>query len=406
MSARLPNWRQEPGTASYTTGRPTALRRNMVMMAAKRDYYEVLGVAKQATTVQIKSAYRKCAIQYHPDKNPGDAEAEARFKEAAEAYEVLADQGKRQRYDRYGHEGLQGAGQFSNMEDILDAFGGMFGFGDAFGGRRGPKPGADLQTRVRLTLRESARGVTRTLPLRRRQPCETCDGSGSRPGTGRKTCTLCGGRGKVVRAQGPFRMETSCPTCQGRGDIVESPCRTCGGTGLQLKEVEQEIDIPAGVDTGMQVRVPGAGEAGQPGAPAGDLFVVVEVEEDEFFERDGLDLHCRLPLKYTQATLGATVEIPTLEGTEQLDIPAGTPHGKVIRLHGRGVPDPRGRGTGDLLVHPYVEIPRRLSKRQRELMHDLAEAEGAEVHPEHKSYFERIRDYFVADDDADEGNAS
>ncbi len=329
-------------------------------MAAKRDYYEILGVEKSASADQIKAAYRKLAMQYHPDRNPGNAEAEAKFKEAAEAFEVLSDADKRNRYDRFGHQGLEGTGvhDFSNIEDIFDAFGDLFGFGGFFGGggRRGPRRGANLKTSVSLTLDEAAKGVTKTLKVDRAVSCETCSGSGAKPGSKPAECSMCGGRGRVVQAQGPFRIQTTCPTCRGAGTIIANPCGSCRGSGKTRVTKELEVQIPAGVDNEMSVRVPGQGEAGDANAPAGDLFVEIHVKDHPLFERDGNDLHCRVPISFSQAALGATVEIPTLAGKSEITVKKGVQSGDTIVLSGKGMPDPRSpRSKGALILHLMVE---------------------------------------------------
>ncbi|QDU60679.1 Chaperone protein DnaJ [Planctomycetes bacterium Pan216] len=372
------------------------------MMATKRDYYEILGVERSASPDEIKSAYRKLAMKYHPDRNPGDQEAEKNFKEAAEAFEVLGDDAKRQRYDRYGHQGLEGTGfqGFSDIEDIFDVFGSFFG-----GGRRrprGPQPGNDLEVGVRISLEDAARGCSRSVSVRRRARCGTCDGTGARAGTKPTTCSMCGGRGRIVQAQGPFRIETTCPTCRGAGTLVSDPCSTCGGTGLQVEEKKTTVDVPPGVDSGMRLRVRGQGEPGQPGAPPGDLYVHVTVNSHKLFERDGRDLICRVPISYPQAALGAELDVPTLNGKEKLSIPRGTQSGQVFRLNGKGMPDVHGRGQGRLLIQVYVEIPKRLEQRQEELLRELAELEKVNVAPEQKSFFEQIRDYFMPDEEKEE----
>lgn len=377
-------------------------------MAAKRDYYEVLGIERGANEAEVKSAYRKLAMKYHPDRNPGDNEAESKFKEAAEAFEVLGDANKRARYDRYGHEGLAGTGfhEFTNVNDIFDAFGDLFGLGGIFGSRggrrRGPRPGNDLQVGLRLTLEEAARGGTQDVRVQRHVLCGTCSGSGCKPGSKPAGCTMCGGRGRVVQAQGPFRIETSCPTCNGTGKIIVSPCQDCGGSGQMIESTKIPVDVPAGVATAMRLRVRGQGEPGDPGAPAGDLYVFVEVERHHFFARDGHDLHLTIPITFTQAALGAEIEVPTLEGPEKVEIPRGSQNGHVLRMRGRGMPDPRGGGKGSLLVKLHVEIPKHLTHRQEELLRELAEIEQANVSPEQKSFFERIKSYFVPDDESDE----
>jgi molecular chaperone DnaJ len=338
-------------------------------------------------------------MQYHPDRNPGNKEAETRFKEAAEAYEVLGDPTKRERYDRYGHQGLEGTGfhEFTNLDDIFEAFGDMFGFGGLFGRRsrrRGPRPGNDLEVGIRLSLREAARGVEKSVPIRRRARCTTCSGTGSKPGTKPITCSMCGGRGEVVRAQGPFRIQTTCPTCQGAGTIVSSPCEQCRGSGVVAETKEIEVTFPAGIDTGMRLRVRNEGEPGEPGAPNGDLYVLVEIEPHPFFHREGNDLECRAPISYSIAALGGEIEIPTLDGTEKLEVPRGTQSGAVFELHGKGMPDPRGRRRGNLFIQVQIETPKKLTKRQEELLRELAEIEKVNVNPEQRSFLDRIREYF------------
>lgn len=377
---------------------------------AKRNFYEVLGVEKNASEEDIKKAYRKMAMQYHPDRNPGDKEAESKFKEAAEAFECLNDPDKRSRYDRFGERGLEGTGfhEFTSMDEIFDAFGDMFGFGSLFGGgnrggrQRGPRPGNDLQVSLRITLQEAAIGVSKNVNVRRHIHCATCQGNGSEPGSKPTSCQMCGGRGRVVQAQGPFRIETTCPTCRGAGSIVIHPCRACGGTGHVVEDRSIPVDVPAGVDTGMRLRVRGAGEDGQPGAPAGDLYVVIELQNHPFFERHGADLHCRVPIGFAQAALGADIEVPTLQGMDRLHLPKGTQSGHVFRLRGKGMPDLRGRGAGELLIQVYVETPQKLTKRQEELLRELAELEKVHVNPETKSFFERVRDFFVPEEPAKE----
>jgi molecular chaperone DnaJ len=374
---------------------------------AKRDYYEVLGVAKTASLDEIKAAYRKLAMKHHPDRNPGDKDAETAFKEAAEAYEVLSDQNKRGRYDRYGHQGVEGPGGahgFSTVEDIFEAFGDMFGFGGFFGGgrqSRGPRPGADVEVSMRLTLREAAAGGKRPIKLRRRVHCQACGGNGAKPGTGVITCPMCNGRGSVVMSRGLFSLQQTCPTCEGRQTIVKEPCVDCRGTGAKKEPREVEVDLPAGLDTGMRVRVRGQGDDGQPGAPAGDLFVNIEVDKDPFFIREGLDLHCQTPVSYAQAALGATIAVPTLNGEHQLDIHRGTQSGETFRLRGKGMPHPQGRGRGDLYIHTLVEVPKKLTKRQEELLRELAEIDNSHVGPQRKSFFERLKEYFAPDEPND-----
>lgn len=375
-------------------------------MATKRDYYDVLGVSKSASLEEIKGAYRKLALKYHPDRNPEDADAETRFKEAAEAYEVLGDANKRTRYDRYGHAGLEGTGfhEFTNINDVFEAFGDLFGFGSFFGGgrrSRGPARGEDLEADITLSLEEAARGADKKVKVRRKTICQECSGSGCRPGTSPAPCGMCGGRGQVIRAQGPFRIATTCPSCRGKGTMISDPCRACGGQGRSVEATEVEVKVPPGVDTGMHLRVRGQGEPGEPGGPSGDLYVLVNISKHPLFEREGMDLHCRVPISYTQAVLGAEIEVPTLAGRENITIPKGTPPGDVIRLRGKGMPDPRGGGRGDLNLHITIDVPRKLNKRQEELLRELAEIEHQNVSAERKSFFERLREYVMGDQESE-----
>ncbi|MBY0589325.1 molecular chaperone DnaJ [bacterium] len=379
-------------------------------MPAKRDYYEVLGVAKSAPVDEIKSAYRKMALKYHPDRNPNNPEAEASFREAAEAFEVLGDADKRARYDRFGHSGLEGTGfhEFTNINDVFEAFGDLFGFGSVFGGRgrsRGPAKGADLETDLRLTLEEAAKGVRKSITVRRQTRCAACSGSGSKPGSSPVACTTCGGRGQVVRAQGPFRIATTCPSCQGKGQMIADPCRDCKGRGRVQESAEVDVDVPSGVDTGMHLRVRNQGEAGEPGAPAGDLYVLVQIDPHSLFERSGSDLHCRVPISFAQAALGTEIDIPTLAGRETLQIGRGTQPGDVIRLRGKGMPDPRGGMRGDLLLHVGIDVPKKLTKKQEELLRELAELDKSHVSPERKSWLDTVAEYLFGATDEDQKKA-
>ncbi|MEW4528529.1 molecular chaperone DnaJ [Maioricimonas sp. JC845] len=375
-------------------------------MAAQRDYYEVLGVSRSATTVEIKKAYKKLALQYHPDRNPGDDEAVERFKEAAAAYEVLSDEQKRARYDRYGHEGVSGAGRAGNyhdVEDIFDAFGDLFeGFG-FFGGRGrggagGARRGASLQTEVRIDLRTAATGCEREITVNRKKNCGHCGGTGAEPGTTPEACDYCGGHGQVVQAQGFFRVQTTCPACRGTGKIVRHKCNTCFGSGREDEEVTLNIKIPAGIDNGMQLCLRGEGEVGQNGGPRGDLYVNVIVDEHPIFHREGTHLMCEIPITYTQAVLGSELEIPLLKGTEILTIPPGTQPGESFRLRGKGMPDPRGGRTGDLHVAVKLDVPRKLDEEHEELLRKLAELEKARVTPHQKTWFEKLREFITGDE--------
>jgi molecular chaperone DnaJ len=368
-------------------------------MANKRDYYEVLGIPRNANEREIAAAYRKLAIKYHPDSNPDDADATEKFKEAAEAYEVLSDAQKRATYDHYGHAGLDVGGVhpgFRDVEDIFDAFGDLFGLGDLFGTRRRRRPrrGADIRTDVTLDLEEAARGTTREIRFNRRKKCAACQGSGAKPGSAPVNCRHCGGHGQVVQAAGILRVQTTCPTCRGTGKLITEPCPRCGGNGSESEQVALDINIPAGVDDGMQVRLSGQGEPSLHGGPPGDCYCVIRVREHPLFERDGAQLYLQMPISYTQAALGATIDVPTLDGPYSLTIPPGTQSGQVFRLRGRGVANPRGGGAGDLLVRTHVEVPKRLDQREEQLLRELAKLEQRNVAPERKSFLDKIRDYF------------
>lgn len=374
----------------------------MSTMATQRDYYEVLGVPRSADESQIAAAYRKLAIKYHPDKNPGDQEAIERFKEAAEAFEVLNDPQKRARYDRYGHAGLNGgfhAHHFTDVEDIFSAFGDIFG--DIFGGGRNrPRKGRDVRCDVTLTLHEAAAGVTKTVEFQRHERCDDCQGSGAAKGSRREICSYCRGHGRVIQTAGIVRMQTTCPACHGEGSTIKNPCPGCRGTGQKLKKVVTEVEIPAGVDDEMRVRIAGQGEPSPNGGPPGDCYCFISVLPHPLFEREGQHLVCRVPITYAQAALGATVEVPTLKGLTELEIPAGTQSGAVFRLGGKGLPDPRRRGLGDLLVQVVIEVPKKLSKEERALLRELAELEHKHVAPERKNWFEKLKDYFSTEDAA------
>jgi len=375
-------------------------------MAEQRDFYEVLGVERRATPVQITEAYRKLAVRFHPDKNPGNAEAAVRFKEAARAFEVLSDADLRARYDRYGHAGLQGGRQheFNDVADIFEAFGDLFGgglFGEAVGGRgRGKRPrkGRDVFCPVSLTLVEAARGATKTVAFTRHEACGTCEGSPAKPGTKPQACEYCGGSGQVIQSAGVFRLQTTCPACRGAGSVIREPCPACGGQGATEEHVERRVTIPAGVDADVRVRLAGEGEPGGNGGPPGDCYCVLEMEEHPFLKRDGRELHCEVPISFTQAALGATVDVPTLDGPRTLQIARGTQSGDVIRVRGLGMPEVRGRGIGENHVHVHVEVPKTLSPRAEELLRELAEEEHAAVSPRRSSFFSRLAEYFHGPD--------
>jgi molecular chaperone DnaJ len=379
---------------------------------SKRDYYEVLGIPRTASDQEIKSAYRKLALKYHPDRNAGDKVAEEKFKEAAEAYAVLADTDKRHMYDRFGHAGLGGAATggfdptvFTGFEDILGGLGDIFGIGEMFGGQRrrgGPQRGADLRYDLEITFDESARGVETTIQIPRQETCETCNGSGAAAGSKPTTCPQCHGRGQLRYQQGFFTVARTCGQCRGTGSIISSPCATCRGTGRVQQTRKLTVKIPAGIASGQRLRLSAEGEAGAGGGPAGDLYVVVHVQEHPFFHRDGNDLFCEIPLNYTTLALGGEITIPSLEGEQTLKIPEGTQTGATFRIRGKGMTDVvAGRGRGDLLVTVKVVTPRKLTKEQRKVLEQLAEAlpkEKFEPTPrdehEDRGLFDRVKDIF------------
>ncbi|MEO0651477.1 MAG: molecular chaperone DnaJ [Planctomycetota bacterium] len=377
-------------------------------MSDKRDYYEVLGLERNASEDDIKKSYRKLALQYHPDRNPDDAEAEAKFKEAAEAYDVLSDEQKKAQYDQFGHAAFgpgAGAGQrFTNLEDIFDAFGDIFGggggggiFGDLFGGggrrrQRGPRKGRDLKIVLELTLEEIDEGVEREITLKRNEPCSSCSGTGGRDGAKPVQCGTCAGSGRIQRSQGFFAVQSPCPTCQGAGQTISDPCPKCSGSGRESQQADIKLKVPAGIEDGMRIRVPGAGDAGDPGAPRGDLYCIVREKEHPVFQRGGADLITEVPFTFAQLALGDKVEIPTLRGSVEMNVPAGTQPGRVFRLRGQGLPHLDGGGRGDQLVRVFVEVPKKLTDRQKQLLEEFAELEGEQRGS--KSILERITDYF------------
>jgi molecular chaperone DnaJ len=365
---------------------------------AKRDYYEILGVTRTATEAEIKKAYRKLAVQHHPDKNPDDHTAEDKFKEAAEAYSVLSDAQKRAAYDRFGHQGVSGAGAggfdpgFSNIEDIFD----MFGFGEMFGGRSSRRStvqrGSDLRYDIEITLEDAAAGKDEKLNIPRLEKCEECDGSGAETGTKPEACITCGGSGQTRYQQGFFSVMRTCPNCQGKGRIIRNPCRSCRGQGRIEKERNLEIKIPAGVETGSRLRVSGEGEAGVNGGPSGDLYVIIHVKEHENFERQGANLYAAVPITFAQAALGADVKVKTLDGEEDLKIPAGTQTGTVFRIKNHGMPNLSGRGKGDLFVAATLVTPKSLTKEQRKLLEQLSQVEDKDF--EDESFMDKVRNIF------------
>jgi molecular chaperone DnaJ len=369
----------------------------MAVSGTKRDYYEVLGVSSDAAPEQIKKAYRRLAHKYHPDRNQSDPDAETRFKEAAEAYEVLSDPPKRQRYDQFGHAGLSGVGvhDFSHMgvEDIFSMFNDIFE--GAFGAGRRRHRGADLQTEIELTLAEVLSGAERTIEFTRQDFCATCGGTGAAPGSQRRPCRTCGGYGQVEQAGGFLfaRMITTCPTCRGRGSVIVKPCGACRGTGRMRSERVLTVQVPAGVHDGQAVRVRGEGEPGEDGMQRGDLHCYVRIKPHPFLERHNNDLLCRMPIGFTQAALGAKVEVPTLTGKVELAIPRGTQHGQLFRMSGLGLPDLRTGRRGDEIVQVMVEIPKMLNKEQEQLLREFATTVDQSVLPESKGFFDKLMNY-------------
>ncbi len=352
-------------------------------MASKRCYYEILGVERGATDDEIKKSYRKLAMQCHPDRNPGNREAEENFKEAAEAYEVLSDAEKRDIYNRYGHEGLNGAGYrgFSGFEDIFSSFGDIFG--DVFGfntgrsrSRSAARAGADLRYDLQISFMDAALGTSTEIALAKYTLCGACRGSACAPGTSPQICDRCNGRGQVMQSSGFFSISSTCPKCRGQGGVIASPCKECSGAGKVRIEKTVQLKIPAGVETGSRLRLRGEGEEGEQGGPNGDLYVFIEVKPHETFQRNGDDLYCRVPVTFVQAALGGSVDTPTLTGTEKLKIPRGTPTGKVFRLKGKGIAHVRGYGRGDQIIETVVTVPSNLTKKQEELLREFDRLSG------------------------------
>jgi molecular chaperone DnaJ len=375
---------------------------------SKRDYYEVLGVERQATDQQIKSAYRKLALKFHPDRNPGDAKAEEAFKEAAEAYSVLADAQKRGLYDRFGHAGVNaGAGGgagfdptiFADFSDIFSGLGDMFGFGGGRRRRGGPQRGSDLRYDLEISFDESAEGTETSIVVPREETCETCTGTGAAAGSTVETCAQCQGSGQLRYQQGFLTVARPCANCRGTGKTIAKPCTTCRGAGRISRERKLTVKIPAGIATGQQMRLTGEGEHGTAGGPPGDLYVVVHVQEHPFFQREDDDLYCELPIHFPTLALGGSVKVPTLKNREELSIPAGTQPGTRFRLRGKGMPNVSGRGHGDLHVIARVAVPKKLSKEQKHLLEELARTMPVQADDgsgsEEKPFFERMKDMFT-----------
>ncbi|GHT26241.1 chaperone protein DnaJ [Planctomycetales bacterium] len=373
---------------------------------SKPDYYEVLGVSSTSSKQEISSAYRKLAMKYHPDRNQGDEKAVEQFKLCAVAYEVLSNDDKRAIYDQYGHAGLESNGgggtQFRDVNDIFGAFSDIFGdsiLGQLFGGGnrsgrgRQPAAGADIRCNLAIDLHEAARGVAREITFRRHETCSTCGGTGAKPGTSPKRCNFCNGQGRITQSTGFFSIQTTCPQCRGAGSVITDPCSDCRGSGLIPQTVTREIKIPAGVDTGTRLRIQGEGEKSPEGGMPGDCYVFITVKQHPLFHREEQDLICRVPIGYAQAALGAEIEVPTLDGTEKIKIPAGTQTGDVITLRGRGMPVPRRNISGDLHIQVYIEVPRKLKPEHRELLRQLAKLEGEHILPERKNFFTKLGDF-------------
>ncbi|MGD2007955.1 MAG: molecular chaperone DnaJ [Cellvibrionales bacterium] len=369
---------------------------------SKRDYYEVLGVDRSAADQEIKKAYRRIAMKYHPDRNPDDEDADAKFKEATEAYDVLMNAEKRSAYDQFGHAGVDqtmGGGGFQGGASFSDIFGDVFGdiFGGGGGGRQGPQRGSDLRYTMEVSLEEAVRGATREIKVPTLQHCDTCDGSGAKPGTNPVTCGSCGGSGQVRMQQGFFQVQQTCPKCRGRGKTISDPCIDCRGQGLLEKTKTLSVKVPPGVDTGDRIRLSGEGEAGPSGGPNGDLFVQIAVRQHNLFERDGRHLYCEVPINFVDAALGGELEVPTLDGKVKLKIPSETQTGKMFRLRGKGVQPVRGGPVGDLMCRAVVETPVNLSAQQRQLLEEFRATlheGGNSQSPRQSSWFEGVKSFF------------
>jgi molecular chaperone DnaJ len=368
---------------------------------AKRDYYEVLGVERTAADAEVKSAFRKLAMKYHPDRNPGDKESERKFKEINEAYDVIKDPDKRAAYDRYGHAAFEhgagaggagfGADFASTFSDIFDDLFGMTGRRGRSGGR---ERGADLRYNMEITLEEAFAGKAAQIRIPTSVTCEACSGSGAKAGSRPKTCPSCGGYGKIRHAQGFFTLERTCPSCQGRGEVIDNPCPSCAGSGRVTRERTLSVNVPPGVEDGTRIRLAGEGEAGTRGGPSGDLYIFLSLTPHEFFQRDGSDLHCRVPISMVTAALSGEVNVPTIDGSNaRVKIPEGTQTGRRFRLQGRGMPVLRSRGYGDMYVQAVVETPQSLTKRQKELLAEFESQSSTDTHPESAGFLARVKEF-------------
>lgn len=366
---------------------------------SKQDYYETLGVARDASAEDLKKAFRKAALKHHPDRNPGDKEAEKTFKECAEAYEILSDPERRARYDRYGHQGLSGARQphFTGMDDIFSHFADVFGSGffqDLMGGRGGPRQGAHRRIQIDLTFEEVFHGVEQTIEIGRNEVCPECDGSGAKRGSGPATCPYCHGYGQVQQRRGMFVVRQTCPNCHGQGQVIRDPCAKCSGSGLESRQVKVTIRVPPGIADGQRLVLRGEGDPGDRGAPRGDLYCDIRVKPHAIFAREGDDVLCEAPITFTQAALGAEIEVPTLEGMARVQVPRGTQSGRVFRLAGKGFPILSGHGRGHQLVRVVIDVPKSLTDEQEQLLRKLAELEAVNVTPRRKSFLDKAKKYF------------
>jgi molecular chaperone DnaJ len=367
---------------------------------SKRDYYEVLGVTRSCTEVELKTAFRKLAMQHHPDRNPGDKDCEHRFKELNEAYDVLKDGDKRAAYDRFGHAafehgGMGGPGFGADFgSTFADIFEGIFGMASARGRGSGRERGSDLRYNMEISLDEAFTGKTAQIRIPTSVTCEACSGSGAKAGTKPKPCSTCGGAGKIRHAQGFFTLERTCPTCHGRGQVIDDPCKVCGGGGRVTRERTLSVNIPTGVEDGTRIRLAGEGEAGVRGGPPGDLYIFLEVVPHEFFQRDGADLHCRVPVSMSIAALGGEFDVPAIDGSKvRVKVPAGTQTGRRFRLAGKGMPVLRAKQTGDMYVQVAVETPQNLTKRQRELLTEFEKLSSEQTQPESAGFFSRVKEF-------------